>query len=90
MIKRIIQIEKKIYAIGQLKQNGPNNNQLLSLYKLILNDTSLKESTKSTPIQHEIILSNLMINKDIFEIAIDNNVNFASKIIIFFWIFKFI
>lgn len=74
VIKRIIRIEKKIYAIGQLKQNGSNTSQQLSLYKLILNDTSLKESTKNTPIQHEIILSNLMINKEKFEIAIDNNV----------------
>ncbi len=76
MIKKIIQVEKKIYAIGKIKKMESSMSQQLSLYKLILNDTSLKESTKNIPIQYEIILSNLVINKDIFQIAIDTNVKF--------------
>ena len=68
---------------AEIESRNENKDQLWSLFKLILNDQKFsitKEKNKEL-IQHELILSNLDVNKDKLQICIDNNVkkNFSKR-----------
>ena len=71
-------IDSNLYAVAKLitlnSGSGSvvveNNNRSYSLYKLMLNDL-LKSKTS---IEHEILATNLDLNEEKFQIAIDSSV----------------
>jgi hypothetical protein len=78
LIKKIISIEKSLYAIGQLKK--VDFEQPLSVYKLNLTGMILKEKDKNNLIKHEIVLSNLIVNMKKIELAINKNEKYIAYI----------
>ncbi|CAF0710964.1 unnamed protein product [Brachionus calyciflorus] len=75
-IKKIYNVKNSIYAIGELKKSSKNENDSISLYKLQI-DNSIKNKNL---IEHELIVSNLSINLDKLQFAIDQNEKYVAYI----------
>ena len=80
VIKKILNIGNNIYAIGSSKdakssinlQNNYQLDELTSLYKLLFDELTIKDSSF---IKYELIVSDLAVNS--FEV---NHVNIDSKV----------
>lgn len=68
-IKKIININNSIYAVGDLKT--ASNSQFPSFYRLLFDSLIAKNNQI---LEHELIVSNLSINLDKLQISIDKNV----------------
>ncbi len=79
MVKKMMRVDKSIYVVGALLKHFDSNERVYSLYKVLLDDTTpLRDAAsgvgKNPLVSHELVASNLEINRENIEFAVDSNV----------------